>query len=82
VRGGSLAPAATASVPIAVMRHWAQVALDERRRRIERQLGKDWRRITPAKAKRAIEVGEALIALLKEMEASNDMGAGGTRFRG
>lgn len=61
----------TAPVAIPEMRHWAQVALNERRRRIERQLGKDWRRITPAKATRAIEVGETLIALLKEMEGGH-----------
>lgn len=57
-------------MPVAEMRQWAQVALNERRRRIERQLGKDWRRITPSRAARAMQVGEALIALLREMEAS------------
>ena len=57
----------TPSVPVAEMRHWVQVALNERRRRIERQLGKDWQRTTPTKAARAIEVGEAILKLLDEM---------------
>lgn len=50
------------------MRRWAQASLNERRRRAERQLGKDWKRTTPAKAARVVEVGEALVALLKRME--------------
>jgi hypothetical protein len=61
-------PVPARAVSLDEMRRWAQAALNERRRRIERQLGKDWRRITPAKAARAVEVGEALIAMLKEME--------------
>lgn len=50
------------------MRRWVQVSLNERRRRAERQLGKSWKRTTPDKAARVVVVGEALVALLKQIE--------------
>ena len=63
---------ATRTVSAADMRRWAQSALNERRRRAERQLAKDWKRTTPEKAARVVEVGEALLALLKELEVNGD----------
>lgn len=59
-------PARAVSVP--EMRIWTEARLREIRERKRKQLAKDWRRTTPDKAARVVEVGEALVAMLKAME--------------
>lgn len=61
-------PVPAREVSIREMRKWVEVSLADRKRRSERQLAKVIKRTTPEKAARSVEVGQALIALLREME--------------
>ena len=66
--GAAVQPIPARDVSIQEMRRWVQVSLTDRKRRAERQLSKDIKRTTPAKAARSVVVGEALIAFLREIE--------------
>lgn len=60
------------AIGLAEMRKWVEVSLADRKRRSERQLAKVIKRTTPEKAARSVEVGQALIAMLKEMERASE----------
>lgn len=64
-------PVPAREVSIREMRKWVEVSLADRKRRSERQLAKSWKRTTPEKAARSVIVGQALIELLKQMEAAD-----------
>jgi hypothetical protein len=62
-------PVPARAVSLDEMRRWTMARLREVRERSRKQLAKDWRRTTPDKAARVVEVGEAILKLIDEIGA-------------
>jgi hypothetical protein len=61
-------PQPARAVSLDEMRRWTRARIREVRERSSKQLAKDWRRTTPDKAARVVEIGEAILKLLDETE--------------